>query len=90
MRDRSPFDGPLSLHATFWLPKPASAPKRKQVWPIKKRSGDWDKLARAFDAFTGVIWQDDAQVVLAQIRKRWADENEPEGPGVSVTIREYR
>lgn len=87
MRDAVPLEGPLSLEAVFWLPKPASAPKRKRTWPIKKP--DWDKLARGFDALTGVVWRDDAQVIRAVIEKRWAEENQGIS-GVTVWVREYQ
>jgi crossover junction endodeoxyribonuclease RusA len=87
MKDQPPMEGPLALSATFWLPKPASAPKRKRTWPIKKP--DWDKLARGFDALTGVVWRDDAQVVRATIEKRWAEENNGIS-GVTVEVREVR
>lgn len=63
-------DGPVHVGLTFLLPKPASAPKRKPVWPVGARSGDIDKLARCcLDAMTGVVYHDDSQVVsLAAVK----------------------
>lgn len=58
-----PLDGPLVVAMTFTLPKPAAAPKRRRIWPM--RMPDVSKLARSTeDAFTDAgIWKDDARVV---------------------------
>ena len=81
----SPVAGPVAIEAHFTIPKPASAPKRRRTWPIKTRSGDLDKLARAaLDAMTGVIYDDDAQVVDLHVTKDWADPDRP--PGVTITV----
>lgn len=67
-------DGPVSLQLQFWLPKPASAPKRRRVWPTGARSGDVDKLSRCvLDALTGVLFRDDAQVVDLHASKDYGD-----------------
>lgn len=58
-----PLLGPVAIDLVFTVPKPKSAPKTRQTWPIVKP--DVDKLARALlDAatFAGAIG-DDAQVV---------------------------
>lgn len=62
MAGRLPFDGPVEVRATFVLPRPQSAPKRR--WAPHKKP-DLDKLLRALlDACTaGGAWVDDAQVV---------------------------
>lgn len=90
-RDAAPgqlLDGPVQVHLWFRLPKPASAPKRKRTWPVKARSGDVDKLARAaLDAMTGIIFGDDAQVVRLVVEKDWADGR---GPGVEVVVQPVR
>jgi crossover junction endodeoxyribonuclease RusA len=79
-----PHDGPVQVHLFFRLERPASTPKRKRTWPIKTRSGDVDKLARAaLDALTGVAFADDAQVVRLVVEKDWADGR---GPGVEVVV----
>ncbi len=76
-------DGPVSVVAHFYLPKPASAPKRRRTWPIGARSGDADKLARALlDGLTGVVFRDDSQVVHLLVRKDFGD------PGVEVVVRD--
>lgn len=60
---RNPLEGPVAVAVTFTLPRPASAPKKKPCWPVKKR--DVDKLERAlFDALKiGGAFGDDGQVV---------------------------
>ena len=79
-----PIAGPVQVHLWFHLERPASTPKRKRTWPIKARSGDVDKLARAaLDALTGVTFADDAQVVRLVVEKDWADGR---GPGVEVVV----
>lgn len=84
----APLDGPLHVHLSFRLERPASTPKRKRTWPIKTRSGDVDKLARAaLDALTGVAFRDDAQVVRLVVEKDWADGR---GPGVEVVVQPVR
>jgi crossover junction endodeoxyribonuclease RusA len=85
---RNGFDEPLSgavaVSMDFYMPKPASEPKRRRTWPTKARSGDVDKLARAgLDAMTHVLFNDDAQVVTLMVRKDWSLT-----PGVEITVRE--
>lgn len=63
-------DGPVRLRVAFYLPRPKSLPKRVEHH-IKKP--DLDKLVRSVgDALTGVMWNDDSQVVDLQVRKRYA------------------
>lgn len=65
-----PLDGPVRLICEFYLPRPASAPKRVTM-PIKKP--DLDKLVRAVgDALKGTIYVDDSQIVEKQARKLFA------------------
>lgn len=71
---RTPWQGPVMLEVRFAVPKPASAPKRRRTYPIKARSGDVDKLARAvLDALTGVAFTDDSQVIVLIVHKDFAD-----------------
>lgn len=73
-------DGPLCLTARFFLPRPKSLPKRVQ-YPSRKP--DLSKLIRALeDALTGVIWNDDAQVVMVTATKHYGE------PGCMVVVRE--
>lgn len=88
--DWTPMQGPLYVRATFTLPKPASAPKRRRSWPIAARSGDLDKLARAaLDALTdAAVWLDDAQVTTLHARKTYPGEDRAlDVPGVIIRIR---
>lgn len=72
---------PLQVVLHFRILKPASAPKTRRTWPIKARSGDIDKLARAaLDAMTGVVFADDSEVVVLAVMKDWGD------PGVTVEV----
>lgn len=67
-------DVAVVVHLAFWLPKPASAPRRRRVWPIKARSGDVDKLARSvLDSLTHTIVADDSQVTVLIVTKDFGD-----------------
>lgn len=86
---RDPLDCPLRLHMVFTLPKPASAPKRRQTWPM--RTPDLSKLARSTeDALTAAgVWKDDARVVeYGLLAKRYPGEGRGalEAPGVWIEI----
>lgn len=83
------FDEPVSVILSFTLPKPASAPKRRQTWPSRKP--DIDKLARStLDALTtaGVL-ADDARVVRLYAMKDFPNEGQYplDVPGVVVMVR---
>lgn len=71
MNGQPPLTGPLEVRATFVLPRPPSAPKRR--WAPEKKP-DLDKLLRAcFDAVTaGGGWVDDALVVSVTAWKVYA------------------
>jgi Holliday junction resolvase RusA-like endonuclease len=80
-------EGPVSLSASFRLPRPASLPKRRRTWPTGARSGDVDKLLRCLgDAITGVLIDDDSRIVDARVTKDWA--NPGAQPGVVFTVEE--
>jgi Holliday junction resolvase RusA-like endonuclease len=80
--------GPVRLSAAFRLPRPASLPKRRRVWPIGARSGDVDKYLRCLgDAITGVLIDDDSRIVhVHDLTKDYA--NPGAQPGVVFTIEE--
>ena len=78
-----PWDGAVELHATFYLPRPKSLPKRI-MYPTKKP--DLDKLVRNLkDALKGVIYLDDAQVIHTVSAKHYATAEAP--PSVVVSLR---
>lgn len=82
MPEGFPSDGPVAVYATFALPRPKSAPK-KVVVPAKKP--DLDKLARGLlDSLTGVVINDDSQVIHLELHKQFATEQFP--PGVIVEV----
>jgi crossover junction endodeoxyribonuclease RusA len=66
--------GPVALSINFALPRPKSLPRR--VTDHCKKP-DLDKLVRAIkDALTGLVWTDDAQVVILACRKRYCVDEE--------------
>lgn len=80
--------GPVGVSLTFTLPKPKSAPKKRQIWPDRKP--DVDKTARStLDALTdaGTI-EDDARVVQLVAAKRYPNEGEDalDVPGCVIRI----
>lgn len=88
MQGRAPLDGPLRVSMTFTLPKPASAPKTRRSWPMRKP--DLSKLVRSTeDALTdaGVI-ADDARIVRCTASKVFPGEGEDalQAPGCVVRI----
>lgn len=83
-------DGPAAIDTTFTVRKPASAPKRRRTWPIRRPDGD--KLTRAiWDAATAAgVWVEDSRAVEWSGRKVFPGEH-PDAlllPG--VVIRVYR
>ena len=82
-------DGPLWVSMVFTLPKPKSAPKRRQTFPATKP--DLSKLARSTeDAISDSgLWPDDARVVeYVSLAKRYPGEGVDalDRPGCVVTI----
>ncbi len=65
-----PWEGPVSLSLTFYLPRPKSAPKRVQHPATRP---DLSKLLRSVeDALTGIVYRDDAQIVSLTAVKAFA------------------
>lgn len=86
----TPLSGPLWAELTFRLPKPASAPKTRRIWPIGARSGDVDKLARAcLDPLHGLAFADDSQIVRLTVVKDYIP-TPSTSPGVVVRIGQVR
>lgn len=80
--------GPLAVRLVFALPRPASAPKTRRVWP-SGRVGDVDKLARSvLDSLTDAgVWRDDAQVVDLHVLKDYPGPDVGQHvPGVRITV----
>jgi Holliday junction resolvase RusA-like endonuclease len=71
MGERPVMTGPVSVEVCFYLPRPASAPKRVLVPATRP---DVDKLLRALlDGITGVVLKDDSLVVDVTALKRFGD-----------------
>ena len=69
------------------LPRLASAPKTKPHPPAVAKP-DLDKLVRAiFDALTGPVWHDDANVITLHTDKRRAALLETPGTHITVEAR---
>lgn len=84
-----PLDGPLSVRMVFTVPKPASSPKRRRTFPMRKP--DLSKLIRSTeDALVdaGLI-ADDARIVqYERVAKVFPGEDREalESPGVRIEI----
>ena len=75
-----PWDGPVLLFLFFKMQKPKSAPKTRRIYAVKKP--DLDKLIRAVkDSLTGVIYNDDSQVIHVY---PWKDYSPT--PGIDLTV----
>jgi Holliday junction resolvase RusA-like endonuclease len=82
---------PVAVAITFRFPRPRghfgkrgllpSAPAQMTTMP------DIDKLVRAvLDALTGIVWRDDAQVVVLDIRKVYQREGEELATSIDVWV----
>lgn len=50
-----------------------------------KRKADWDNFHKiSMDALTGVVWQDDSQIIEAHVYKRYDKQN----PRIEITLLE--
>lgn len=87
MGDAPLMDGPLALRldvrcqiAVSWSKKKQAAALAGYVRPTGKP--DLDNVLKLYaDAFNGVVWRDDSQVVRVMAEKRYSDR-----PGVLVTV----
>lgn len=79
---KMPIAGPIVLEATFYLPRPRSAPKRV-IFPATKP--DTGKMLRSDeDALSKIAYEDDARIVTLHVHKRFAIDRPP---GVDICIR---
>lgn len=77
------FDGPVQVVAAFYLPRPKSLAKRPMSHITKP---DVDKLARSLgDALSGVLYNDDRQVVQLKVTKAYAAHGEAPHATIVVT-----
>lgn len=76
--------GALSVSAMFYLPRPASTPRRV-VFPTKRP--DLDKLFRlAGDAMKGVLIAEDSEIVSISTHKRFAMGDRPPRAEIVVEV----
>ena len=69
-----PLEGAVSVELNFQLLRPPSVSEKKRPYPSVMP--DIDKLARAaLDAMTGIVFRDDAQVVLLMVEKVYVEES---------------
>lgn len=64
-------EGPLALHATFFLKRPKSVPKKRLYPNVRPDLDNYLKLI--LDAANGLLFEDDAQVVSATLLKAYGD-----------------
>jgi crossover junction endodeoxyribonuclease RusA len=68
--------GPVELEVMFYLERPSSISSTKRPYPVVPP--DIDKLLRGVgDALSGVIYDDDAQIIRMLAWKQYADKREP-------------
>ncbi len=77
MAGKPKLEGPLSVHVTAFMPIPKSWSAGKQMTAIQgairpTTKPDADNLLKTLDAFNGVLWEDDAQIVEATVVKRYS------------------
>lgn len=79
MRGEAPLKGPLELTMQIFLPIPTSYSKKKaqacrEQSMVPTKTPDWENVAKSVcDAFNGIVWDDDSQIVDAHVSKRFAD-----------------
>jgi Holliday junction resolvase RusA-like endonuclease len=85
MQGRPPIRGPVKVQAVFTFPRPSTHLGKHGLLPSapthKITAPDIEKLARAWDSLTGIVWMDDAQVVEMHAAKRFGGE-----PGVHLRV----
>jgi Holliday junction resolvase RusA-like endonuclease len=79
-----PLDGALILLLTFYVPQPASVPRRDRFTAMPIKRPDLDNLFHKLcDSFNGVFWHDDSQITDVLARKRYPADGRT---GVEITV----
>lgn len=74
---------PVAVVFDFYFARPASIPKKRKEMVVKP---DLDKVVRASaDALSGILYEDDAQIVDMRVRKHYGS---PERVEITVMILE--
>jgi Holliday junction resolvase RusA-like endonuclease len=71
MNGQPVMEGPVHVHLTAFMPTPKSIPAERRGRPTTKPDAD-NILKNALDAFNGVIWRDDVQIVEATVLKQYS------------------
>ena len=74
----SPFDEAIKLVMSINLPIPASMSKKSRALAIMgilrpTKRPDYDNFAKCLDALNGVVFEDDSQIVDAEISKYYSE-----------------
>ena len=84
---------PMSVSVVFRFKRPATHIGKKGLKPsspqhcTSARAGDLDKLLRStFDSLTGVVFDDDRQVVTVNASKRYCITDEPQGAIITISL----
>jgi Holliday junction resolvase RusA-like endonuclease len=68
----APLEGALILFLKFYVPKPASIPRREWFTAMPIKRPDLDNLMHKLgDSFNGVFWHDDSQITDIYTCKRY-------------------
>lgn len=104
---RIPKPAGVEIVAVFYLPRPKShmgtgknagtVKGSSPAFPIGSDTGDFENLVKVVcDALTGILWDDDSQVIRGRIDKVYADDGQATGvsfharalPGTMAEVRE--
>ena len=93
MKGNAPYQRPLCLEVTFYMARPKNhftarkLIREKNAADVPAKRPDLTKLVRALeDALTGVVWQDDSQIVQQRFLKTYCV-----APGAKIVVSEaYR
>ena len=89
MGDDALLDGALALHVTFWLRPPKNETRAQRQRAYCGTRPDADKLLRAIeDPMSGVVYVDDARIVLVRVEKLYARDRAPGAHVIVTTIPE--
>ena len=76
MKRRPPLTGPVKVHVLAVMSVPPSWSQKKKndalhgtVRPTV--SPDWDNIGKVLDAFNGIVWDDDKQIVFGSVEKAY-------------------
>lgn len=87
MQGRKPFEGPVCVQATYWMPVPRSWSKKRReraLAGLEKHTSkpDLDNLQKlTLDMLNKIAFADDAQVVEMEVAKKYGRE-----PHAAITI----